>query len=454
VSGLHVEVFRSFEAAAPLAAAVQALNLVSRRPSPFLTFSYMQTFLAHDEFAEEGAQPLLLAARRGEELVGFLALRRRRLRVFGMPCVKVETLVTHDIDRPGMVSRPEDEAACADAFWRYLTAREKGWGLVEIQEQEAESPLAAPAGLGSRFWTRRFEHHPNATLLLEHGDPAAYFSSLSDNQRRSIRHAANRLYRAGEVEVVSSRDPLALPALLDLYLDVERRSWKAGSSAALSRHPVRVEFFRALARPGQVPSLWFRFLLLNGLPIAAELNASFADTEYGLEVVYDEDYKDHGAPNILFLVSLGEAIRSGVRAFNLMNNFAWQKSRWGAVITDLAAVQVFRTASLFSLKAALGWVRRRLSRPGPSQRHARVNLSKPSVRERSPESTAAAARQRCGDVLSDLERAGAVVQRLSGASLLEALPFLPAPARFAHVRKASEPAVRGPGRADRGLETA
>jgi CelD/BcsL family acetyltransferase involved in cellulose biosynthesis len=426
VTALRVEVFRSLAAAAPLAAAVEAINLASRRPSPFLTLSYMETYLAHDEFAEEGTEPLLLAAFRGEELVGFLALRRRRQRILGWPCVKVEALVTHDIDRPGLVARPEDEAACADAFWRHLVEREPGWSLVEIQEQELDSPLAPPAWLGSRFWTRRFENFPNATLALDHAGVAEYFRSLSDNQKRAIRHAANRLLRAGDVEIVSARDPRSLPAFLDLYLDIEARSWKAGTQAALTRHPERVEFFRALARPGQVPQLWFQFLVLDGLPIAAELNARYAASEYGLEVVYDEDFKDHGAPSILFIVSLAGAIAAGARTFNLMNNFAWQKSRWRATITDLTAIQVFRTASAHSLKATLGQIRRRLAPPGLSQRHATVNLTKQDKPGRPPASSTEDARRRCAEILSGLEQSWVPIQRLRGPALLAVLPFRPA----------------------------
>jgi len=422
--GLRVEAFRSLAAAAHLAAAVEALNLASRRPSPFLTLSYAETFLAHDEFALPGTEPLFLAAFHGEELAGFLALRRRRQRAVGWSSVKIEALVTHDIDRPAIVTRPQDEAACAEAFWRHIVEQERDWTFVEIQEQELDSPLVPPPSLGPRFWVRRFENNPNATIHLDYPDGAAYFRSLSNNQRRAIRHSTNRLFRGGEVEIVSSDDPLLQPALLDLYLDVETRSWKADTDAALSRHPVRLEFFRALARGRASPSLWFRFLLLDGFPIAAELNAHYADTEYGLEVVYDEDHRALAPATLLFFVSVAEAISAGAKHFNLMNNFAWQKERWGATIRDLAAIQVFRKGSLSSVKARLGDLRRRLVRPGPSQRHATVNLSKPEREERPARPPSEEARRRAADRLAALERSGAL-RRLRGAALRALLPFDP-----------------------------
>lgn len=424
---LRLEVFRSLPAADAIEGAVAALNLASRRPSPFATLGYLRTFLAHDEFAEPRSEPLLLAARRGEALVGFLALKRRPRKVLGLPSVRIEFLATHDVERPGLVARAEDEAECAEAFWRHLVEREPGWSLVELMEQEATSPLAPPPWVERRgFWVRRFENNPNATLRLDYPDSKAYFKSLSQNQKRSIRHSANKLIKSGRVEVIASRDPRGREDLLRLYLDLEEHSWKRGTSAGISRHPERLRFFEALSQPGQQPELWYRFLLLDGVPLAAEMNASFAGGEYGLEVVHDEEHRDFGAANLLFLVSLSEAIAAGVRDFNLLNNFAWQKQRWGATVTDTAAIQVYRTFGLDSLKARLGELRRLLVRQGPSQRTATTNLSKPASPQAAGGRTGREQQRElwCA-TLSRLERDGVELQRLHGEALLSALPFRP-----------------------------
>jgi hypothetical protein len=128
----------------------------------------------------------------------------------------------------------------------------------------------------------------------------------------------------------------------------------------------------------------------------------------------------------MVLLALADAIRAGVRGYNFMNNFAKQKERWHATITDTWAVQVFRTWSLPWLKARLGEARRRMAAPAPSQRHATSNLSKPSARDE----TAAPSRKprgeerdRCRRLLGLLESEGARLQRRRGAELATALPI-------------------------------
>jgi hypothetical protein len=427
VSGLQVQAYRSLDSAVHLAEAVDALNLASRRPAPFATFGYMRTFLAYDEFAAPDTAPLLLAATRGADLVGFLALRRRTHRVLGFPSTRIEFLVTHDVERPTLSARPEDEAECAEAFWRHLVERERGWSAVELIEQERESPLVPPDWVSRRgFRVRRFENLPSATIALDHADPESYLRSLGKPQRRALRNGVARLLSAGQAEVVTCRDPRATPRLLDAYVDIEARSWKAGTGAPVSRHPVRVQLFRALSGPAQAMSLEYRFLLLDGLPIAAQINGAFSRVEYALEMVFDEACADLTPGNFMVLLAIADAMRAGRRLYNFMNNFARQKERWHATITDTWAVQVFRRWSASALKARLGDVRRRYAPPRRSQRHVTSNLSRPPrertecAAERPPRLEE---RVRWLRLVTALEREGARLERRSGEALAESLPL-------------------------------
>ena len=232
------------------------------------------------------------------------------------------------------------------------------------------------------------------------------------------------------MEIVLSRDPRALGALLDLYVDIENRSWKAGTRPAVARHPERLEFFRALSQPGQVPALWYVFLLLDGLPIAAHLNGSFGRTVYRLEMVFDEDYRDLSPGKLMNLITVGETIATGGRELNLLGNFAKQKERWEAVITDTSSIQVFRWRSLYSVKAHIGELTHRVKPRAPSQRDTIHNLSKPQRAGDDDAATAAGARpardqerRRCAEALATLEREGASLTRLRGPELAARLPF-------------------------------
>jgi len=123
--------------------------------------------------------------------VGFLPLRKMPERLCGVGFTSVRFLMNHDNDRPRAVARPEDEARCCEAF------------------------------------QRRFPNNPNATLALSYRSLGEYLHTFHKRHRRSVTRSAKLLFAAGQIELVTARDPASLPALFDLYLDLERRSWKA-----------------------------------------------------------------------------------------------------------------------------------------------------------------------------------------------------------------------------------
>jgi len=443
---LRIEALRDLAALAPWRERIDALNLASRSPSLFGTLSFIERYLAHDEYADPRVEPLFLLALEGEALVGFVALRRVRARLAGLPADRIEFLVVHDVERPRMACRPEDEARCAEAFLAHLVERERGWSMVQLMEQDATSPLARAADArAGRLYVRRFENLANATITCRWPDAGAYYRELSKSFRASLRQHLNRHVAEGRVEFVSSWAPAATARLLDVHLDLEARSWKGPAMTGLSRHPVRVAFFRALLDQPDVR--WgYRVMLLDGLPIASELNAEHAGTWYGFETVYDEAYRDLGSGHLLFLMSMREALAEGARAVNLLNNFAYVKRRYLADVTETAAVQLYRPGSPLWLKARAGELRRRFARGGPSQADADYNLTKgkaePGVadeaRRTRPDRTDA--RRRAAALL---EGCGAALERLDVGVLQAILGQAPAGPGQARPRAPRPPARPG-----------
>jgi CelD/BcsL family acetyltransferase involved in cellulose biosynthesis len=420
--GLRVEALRAIDELEPWRGALTRLNLASRRPTPFNTPEYLATFLAHDEYAMPGCEPLLLLALEGERLIGFLPLRRRPDRVLGRSRTKLEVLVTHDNERPGIVARAEDEARCAAAFYRHVAEREPGWTFLELMEQDDTSALLlAPRALDPRrFHVRRYLNNPNATIDLSAGFEA-WFRGLN-NFRVNVGKRVRGLLAAGDVALLSSTDPTATTALLDVFLDVEGRSWKRPARAGISRHPTRVELFRALLGPGQPAVPVVHLLLLDGVPISAMVLLLFAGTMFGLEAVYDDAYREFAPGNVTLTLAIRDAVARGARALDLLGNFAYYKAKAGAVITETSAVQIYRRGTLHHARALAGALRRRLLGPPRTQRDADFNLSKP--RDATVEAAdRAVARGRLEEILTALSARGARVDRLSGEALAAAFPF-------------------------------
>ena len=418
---LSVKAFTSLADVRRYREAMNALNLASRRPCPFSTVEYLETFLAHDEYGAKERELLMLAAFDGERLVGTLALRKHWASLGrGLWFRRVGVMVSHDTDRPHVVSKPEDEARCAQAFYEFLVKR-GGWSLLELNFQDAESALLAPPPLNPlRYWVRRYENMPISRAPITVADSEAYLKHLSKSSRRVFVRSFRRSAEAGRLETLTSSDPAAVPALLELYLDVERRSWKEAAHAGVRRDPRRVAFFRALAQPGQPMPLTVHLVLIDGLPVAGSIAGVFGGVLQALEICFDQDYEQTGCGHLGGLLNFRQAMREGLREVNMNGNYAYNKAHYGAEATPTWAVQVYRVGGLPWLKAQAGRIKRWLKPEA-----APAGAFNPERREHETHTAERPARTeeraRAQGVLAELEAKGAKLERLSGHELEVAL---------------------------------
>jgi len=439
---LRVEAYRSLTELSPLAAALDELNRISRRPSPFDSLAFLEALLTHDEYARAGQSMLFLIAFDGATPVGWLALRKVSERLLGWPYRSIQCLVTHDTDRPRILARPEDEARCADAFYRYLFETERGWSALLLQEQDEASALNhPPAQLLRGHYLRRFPNNPNGTIELPFHSFDEYFDTFGRLHRKNLSRSVRKLAAAGELDFIASRDPAALPGLFELYLDLERRSWKSRIQGHVGRDLQRVGLFRTLLEPGQPLEMEISLLRLDGVPIAGSLCGAFGGGLYALEIAFDEGYRRHSPGNALLVLLIRDAIARGHRFINLLGNYAHFKARWHATLTETHAVQIYRRGSLVHLKALAGELLRWL-RPPVMQRELSYNPARREAQDAvEPERPEASVPERGGarslaeQVLHRLEEAGAQVARLRGDALGQQLPF-PLPGERASARGA------------------
>jgi CelD/BcsL family acetyltransferase involved in cellulose biosynthesis len=420
-----VEACRSLEALRPHGPALDALNLASRRPSPFETLEYLEAFLGHDEHAVAGQAPLVLLLQDAGVTIGWVALRVLRERVLGRPSSRITFLTTHDVDRPSLVCRPEDEGRCAEAAWRHLLERE-GADAIELMAQDERAALL-PSGRAFPGWrVRTFDSIPNSTIPIPATTPADWFRALGKKHRTNVGRLGRRLLAAGRVELLTARHPDDLDAFLDLYLDVERRSWKGAAAAGIGRDPVRVALFRSQCRPGRAVAPVIHLVTLDGVPLAAMFGVEFAGSLYAREITFDEGYADLAPGHLLMLLAVGDAMARGLSAVNLLGYFGYYKGRWGAVVTPTRGIQLLRRWSPPWAAAWLQAVARRL-RPGAAG--AAGDTFNPARREvEEAEERPGAGRPERQAERALLEAAlrrlpAGRVQRLTGPALEAALPF-------------------------------
>jgi hypothetical protein len=235
--------------------------------------------------------------------------------------------------------------------------------------------------------------------------------------------------------MVTCSYPRARAGLLELYLDLEERSWKGGTQAGILRSPRRVDFFRALCRPEHPFELAFDFVLHDELPIAGWISGAFAGGLHGLEVAFDQEYEHLGPGHLLMLMAVRRAIEGGYHSLNLNGNYAYYKARIGGVVTNTSSLQLYRVGSIVWLKARGGELLRRLR---PSREESadfnpeRRRAMQPEVADGESESTRRSdaplpsrseERARASAVFDALEQNGVRLERLDQTDLQRILPF-------------------------------
>lgn len=365
-TGLSLRCFHSLTDAAPWRRALDAINRAAPRPDPFSTFAFLEHYHQYDEYfpGGEGFQLWLLVVFRGDVPLGYVPLKYTEERVLGLQASKVSFLVLHDTDRPHLVARAADAEAVAAACFRWLADHGADWSLLEFHQQEAGSLLShLPPELPNRAYRiAHWECHENATLKMRWPDLASYYAELSPNLRSTLARQTRRLTETGHAEVVSSRDPACLPALFDLYLEVEARSWKAQAGAGVGRSALREDYMRALLANRRLLEVDIKVLLLDGVAVSGIMTGAYAGRRYLLQLAYDAALAKLGPGSPMLALCVRDAILEGCPEFNLLNGFAVYKSRWLADVTPTRIVQIYRRGSLPDWRRRAGDIKRRLAR--------------------------------------------------------------------------------------------
>jgi hypothetical protein len=364
---LAVRVFRAFSELSPLREQINSVNLRSRSPCGFATFEYLANGYENDEHVSEADQRelIFLTAFDGDELVAYLPLKRVTRQFARCKFGQLEFMLTHDNERPGIVSLSDQLGAARRAFFEHLFRVERGFSVLEFSEQGRDStvePLPDLLRLKLCF-VRRIERRPLGTIPITWSSGSEYFRSFNKKFRSNVGRQSRKLLTLESLEFLRTSDPRALPAFFEAYLQLEAHSWKAQGGAAIARHPKRVQFFRRLLDATNPMRVQIDLLLVGQRVIAGFINGSYEKEKYALEIAFDEDYRDYSPGLLTLFLAVKDAIDQGFAAYHLLQSYGYFKSRWGAEMVPTQTTQLFKLGSLPFFKAKLGDLRRRFAPP-------------------------------------------------------------------------------------------
>ena len=205
-------------------------------------------------------------------------------------------------------------------------------------------------------------------LPLDEGwiDPESQFSS----RRRSDFRRARR--RAGHVEAeVLTPTAEETPALLELALLIELRSWKGRNGTAILQHPVRASFFRRYCElAAAAGSLRLAFLRVDGEVAAMQIAVERDDAFWLLKIGYDEKFSRCSPGQLLIAHSIGWAATRGLATYEFLGTAEPWVDVWTASQRPCTAIGVYLPGPrsvVAATRDAGQFARARLSRRKPGE---------------------------------------------------------------------------------------
>jgi CelD/BcsL family acetyltransferase involved in cellulose biosynthesis len=343
----------------------------SADPSIFSTWDFLETSWLH--FARPFGNSLAVIALLEEgRPLGFVPLRIARSRHFGLEVRRLRALASWNSDRPRPIFPRGREAACAAATVAFLEERARDWDVLELEQLSRNDVL----GLAVHDWARRAGHE----LTTEATSPSPYFSlegtegtgdvmsRLGSRMRESIRRHRRRLEAQGECTLSVFEKPEEIGRALDMYLEMERRSWKPEARQGAGKDERNTAFYRELlprlAREGRATVM---FLTQGGKQLAGEISYRLGGVAYGNQWTFDRAYSSFSPGNLLKALALQWHASHGVRRYEMYARFLENKLRWTSTTWENATVRVFQTSGLRRWVAFTpGRLKRRLRRGIPA----------------------------------------------------------------------------------------
>jgi CelD/BcsL family acetyltransferase involved in cellulose biosynthesis len=190
------------------------------------------------------------------------------------------------------------------------------------------SPTNAALAAGSAFGALLAHADERGSFVAVEGELAAFRARLSDNFRRNVRKAGNRIAKEKGTTYRWDAGPAADSSGLDAFLAVEASGWKGRAGTAIVQDAALARFYRTLIpRLARVGWLEWHRLEIDGRTAAIHFATRLGRSLVLLKIAYDESFARLGPGNLLFdrLVEREFEVRT-VDEIGCLTDMAWHRN--------------------------------------------------------------------------------------------------------------------------------
>jgi len=315
----------------------------------FQTFEFLRSWWNHVGW---GNELMLLVALRGERPAAILPLQMDPRHWLGAEFRTVSFLGDPpDSDRPHLLREPGD-TELAGIMARDLLARAPAWDELVLAEQSVTDPFVRALqaqGIAAGLHVG-FGDLAQAPRVHIEGRWEDYLRGRSRTLRKSLKRRRQKLESQGHVEYQCVRAEGSDSAPFEQYLAVERASWKHGTGIGALRDIQATALYReAITRPARACTVEFRFLRVNGRPIAATFGIVWRGVWYSLHIAHDRTFDDCSPGVLLTARELEDSFEPArYRVFDFLSGALTNKTSWATDRVVTRDLHVMRTGPVCS----------------------------------------------------------------------------------------------------------
>jgi CelD/BcsL family acetyltransferase involved in cellulose biosynthesis len=307
---------------------------------PEWTHAYLSAF-------EPQSSIMIVSAWDGQRLRALLPLVRERVRIAGLPALRLTLPANVHCLRLGFPVCPgmEGEAALC-ALWNAVREL-PGWNLLDVSHVVEGSGIDRLAVLARAQGLPVARKRTSQTLYLPINasapakDQPPWMAVTRPKFRSHLRRARRQLEEQGVLAFKHFN--VADPAGLARFYDLEASGWKGSEGTAIKCDPRTLAFYNSVAAAAAEQGyLSLDFLELNGKPIAGHFAFNFRGRYFLAKAGYDESFRRYGPGQLLVNEVLNQTPQRGLHEFDFVGPATWDESRWASARRTSYRIFIFR----------------------------------------------------------------------------------------------------------------
>ncbi|MFA5073572.1 MAG: GNAT family N-acetyltransferase [Nitrospirota bacterium] len=360
----------------------------SKTPSVFLTYEFLS---AAWSLAGPNAQLHILLVRHQGILIGIAPLMVISRRVLGLLSKTIQPIDRFLSERDFFILLGE-ETLFYEALATYLS-KNRVWnklffpGLPEGHPFLHAMKKTFSASLGILLEEKKNLIHPSIILPSRW---ETYCSGLKPRFLKKLSGSIHELHKLGGIRVIGTSNPDMIRPYLEVYIQLEQRSWKGPLKSGITRTPDLLLFYQRMLTSCALHG-WpeITFLTADSRVVAGSIQMIYRDEFFYLQTVHDESLKHYNPGMLLMTIQVWRACQKKLSCLHFMGGHHEYKRNWSTrewesytlcIRERLSGEGLARLGSLvlkdpFAGLSEAGWKKRRKSFMMPEQDALEINPS-------------------------------------------------------------------------------